>query len=236
MHRFAILCSSLICLLPACAMGEGEVEVRAWGEAYIEEGIPAAAVSDGWAIEFSRFEVELTDIAIAGVELDDPGPIDLTVASEGEGQALGRASVPADSYDDAAFTLARVSVEGSASKGGEQLGFAWTFATPVDFFECETTTSVPRDATGVFQITIHADHLFYDSLVSETPNIRFDPIAAADLDGDGMITQAELAATDIGAYDPGNLPIDDLWSYLVALAATMGHVDGEGHCRSSAEG
>jgi hypothetical protein len=75
----------------------------------------------------------------------------------------------------------------------------------------------------------------YDSFVAEEPALRFDPLAAADADADDVITMAELAATDIGAYDPGNLHIDDFWSFLAAHAATIGHVDGEGFCASSSE-
>jgi hypothetical protein len=216
----------------ACAAGEGEVEVRMWGEAFIEDGIPATAMDDAWTIEFSRFEVELRDVSIAGASLDDPDPIDLTQASDGVGQLVGRASVAAGEHDDAAFTIVRTTVEGSAEKGGVLKTFAWTFDTPVDYANCEITTEVPRDGVGELQITIHADHLFYDSLVSEQPASRFDALAAADTDADGELSMAELAATDIGAYDPGNLPIDDLWSFLAAQAQTMGHVDGEGHCAS----
>jgi hypothetical protein len=221
---------ALLCC--ACAAGEGEVEVRIWGEAFIEDGIPASAVEDAWAIEFRRFEVELRDVSIASASLDDPEPIELTQASDGVGQLVGRAAVAADEYDDAAFTIVRTIVEGSAEKGGVVKTFAWTFDTPVEYAGCETTTVVPSDGVGELQITVHADHLFYDSLVSEQPALRFDALAAADTDADGELTMAELAATDIGGYDPGNLAIDDLWSFLVAQAQTMGHVNGEGHCAS----
>lgn len=228
--RFLVL---LLCACMAgCAAGEGEVEVRAWGESFIEDGIPADELADGWAIEFARFEVELRDVSVGGASLGDPDPIDLAEASEGRGQLIGRAPVPAGEYDDAAFTLASATVEGSAQKDGVTKTFAWTFATPVDYVNCETLTDVPRDGVGELQITVHADHLFYDSLVSEEPALRFDAIAAADTDDDGEVTMAELAAADIGAYDPGNLAIDDLWSFLAAQAQTMGHVDGEGHCAS----
>jgi hypothetical protein len=93
---------------------------------------------------------------------------------------------------------------------------------------------VEKDATAIFQITVHADHLFYDSLVSEEPQLLFQPLADADADQDGDITTEELGATDIGAYDPGNEDLDDLWSFLMAQSRTLGHVDGEGHCQASA--
>jgi hypothetical protein len=216
----------------ACAGGEGEVEVRIYGEAFIEEGIPAAELADGWEIGFDRFEVELRDVSVAGVSVETPDAFDLAEPSEGRGQLVGRAAAPADAHDDAAFTLVSVSIEGSAEQGGVTKTFAWTFDTAVAYSDCETETEVPRDGVGELQITVHADHLFYDSLVAEEPALRFDAIAAADTDNDGEVTMAELAATNIGAYDPGNLAIDDLWSFLAAQAQTMGHVDGEGHCES----
>jgi hypothetical protein len=218
-------------LLLACA-GEGEVEVRAWGEDYIEQGIPADVFADGWAVSFDRFEVTLQDVFVAGSRLADPQPVDLTEPSDGEGQLLGRAPTDAGDHQDARFTLAKLEVEGTATRDQQQLHFAWTFETPVHFHDCETTTTVPTDGVGSLQITIHADHLFYDSLVAEEPLLLFDAIAAADLDGDGDITQAELAQVDIGGYDPGNAAIDDLAGYIAALARTTGHVDGEGHCAS----
>ena len=224
-----VLVGALLCC--ACT-GEGQVEVRAWGEAFIEVGIPAAEMTDGWAITFERFDVELSDVSIAGSTLDDPEPLDLTEPSDGRGQVVGRATVPAGDYDDASFELVRLEIDGRAEKDGMQKTFAWAFDTAVAYKSCDTQTEIVRDGVGELQITVHADHLFFDSLVSEDPGRRFDAIAAADTDGDGEVTMAELAATDIGPYDPGNLPIDDLWSFLAANAQTLGHIDGEGHCSS----
>lgn len=225
-----LACSTL--LFSGCSAGEGEIEVRAWGEDFIEAGIPAAEFADGWAVEFDRFEVSLTEVSIAGAAIPDPEPLDLAEASEGVGQLVGRATAGAGDYEDLGFTLARVEVEGRASKDGVEKSFAWTFTAPTAYTDCETLTEVPREGVGEVQITVHADHLFYDSLVAEEPALRFEAFAAADSDDDGVISEAELAAAELGAYDPGNLEIDDLWAFLSAQAQTMGHVDGEGHCES----
>jgi hypothetical protein len=229
-HAFALVC--LTAPVTACSGGEGEIEVRAWGEDFIEAGIPAAEFADGWAISFDRFEVELRDVSVAGASVPDPASLDLVQPTAGIGQLVGRASVSAGEFDDAQFTIARVEVEGRATKDGDEKTFAWTFETAVDYANCEAVTEVPRDGVGVLQVTVHADHLFYDSTVSAEPDLRFAAIAAADTDADGVVTQAELANADLGAYDPGNLEIDDLWAFVSAQAQTMGHVDGEGHCES----
>lgn len=214
--------------------GEGKVRVTAYGEAFIEQGIPADEMADGWAVQFDRFEVHIQDVSVAGGQLKTPPKVDLTPASSEAGQLLGAVSAPAGTHTGAGFTIARVEVAGSASKGAARKRFQWVFDQPTRYAGCHNQTVVPDGGEAVFQITVHADHLFYDSAVAEAPKIRFDALAAADKDGDGVITQAELAATDIGAYDPGSSSgVDDLWSYLKLMVGTLGHVDGEGHCQAA---
>ena len=143
---------------------------------------------------------------------------------------------PDGDHTGASFTITRVEVEGTATKGADTKSFSWVFDEPTRYVECETTTAVSDGGSATFQITVHADHLLYDSLVSEEPQVLFQALADADADADadGNITQAELAATDIGAYDPGSEDgVDDLWAWLVAQTRTLGHVDGEGHCRAT---
>jgi hypothetical protein len=182
-------------------------------------------------VQFTRFEVRFRDITVAGQRLPDPEPIDLTQASGGAGQLLGTLEVEAGRYRDASFTIAELHVAGRAEKGGEVKTFDWTFDQPVHYHACETTTEVEAKGSAGFEITLHADHLLYDSLVSEEPELTFQALADADT-GDGVITRAELEAAGIGSFDPGNLDIEDLWAWLVALVQTLGHVDGEGHCHA----
>lgn len=229
------LLSSLL-LLPACGTdGEGTVTVTAYGEAFIEEGIPASEVGDGWALDFSRFEVSIRDVTLAGASIEVPATVDLSAASSGEGHELGSALLGAGEHTGASFTIARVEIDGTATKGSTTKTFSWVFDQPTRYEECETTTKLTDGGTAAFQITVHADHLLYDSLVSSEPQVLFQALADADADGDGAITQAELTAKDIGAYDPGSEDgVDDLWAWLVAQTRTLGHVDGEGHCHATA--
>jgi hypothetical protein len=225
-------------LLPAMAAcgteDNGTVAVTAYGESFIEEGIPASEMGDGWAIEFSRFEVSIRDVEVAGVAISVPASIDLSESTSGQGHPLGSALVPSGDYTDARYTVANIEVEGTATKGSETKSFEWVFDQATDYTECETTTSVQEEVAATFQITIHADHLFYDSLVADEPQVLFQPLADADGDANGIITETELAAADIGVYDPGSEDgIDDLWTWLSAQARTTGHVDGEGHCRAA---
>lgn len=228
----------LAALLVACGgddVGTGTISVRAYGEAFIEDGIPAADMNDSWAVEFSRFDVSLRDIVVAGVALDDPDAIDVAASSDGEGHEVGSISADARSHAEPSFTIGRVEIEGSAEQAGISKTFSWVFDSPTHYEHCETSTAVEQDETATFQITVHADHLFYDSLVAEEPQLLFQPLADSDADDDGEITEAELSVTDIGGYDPGNEDVDNLWTWLIAQSRTLGHVDGEGHCEATVD-
>jgi hypothetical protein len=223
-------------LLTGCSddTGTGTISVRVYGESFIENGIPGDDVDDGWAIAFDRFDVTVRDIVVAAVALADPEPVDVSASSDERGHELGALSARAGQHHEPSFTIARVEVQGSAEKDGVNKTFDWVFDSATRYEHCETTTSVEPDQTGTFQITIHADHLFFDSLVAEEPQLLFQPLAKSDADDDGAITEGELGAADIGGHDPGNEDISDLWSFIVAQSRTLGHVDGEGHCEATA--
>lgn len=225
-----LLQTALATSLVACAGGDGDLKVTIYGEEFIEEGIPAADVGDGWAIFFDQFAVTVTGIEVGGVAIADPAPLDISVATQGAGQVLGTASTDSGEHAEAKFTLGHIQLKGRGGKDGVTKSFDWAFHRPVQYANCEATTMVPEGGTGTLQITVHADHFFYDSLVSAEPAVLFQALADADANGDGVIAQTELAARNIGSYDPGNEDISDLWSWLLAQSRTLGHVDGESHC------
>lgn len=231
--RFSMI---LIPLLAACGDGDGSVTVTAYGESFIEDGIPASEIDDGWAVDFSLFSVQIEDVTVAGAALTQTSTVDLSQASSGAGHVLGSVSASEGEYSDASFTIARVEIDGTAVKGTDTKSFSWVFDAPTHYTECDTTTTVTEGGEASFQITVHADHLLYDSLVSEDPKVLFQALADADTDVDGAITEAELKATGIGSYDPGSEGgVDNLWDWLIAQSRTLGHVDGEGHCHATAE-
>lgn len=235
MRTVTLLCLSL--LATGCGAGEGTLSVTAYGESYIEDGMGAEVLDDGWAVTYSRFEVTISGVEAAEVAVPVSAPVDVAQPSSGAGHLLGSVTVAEGDHDNASFTIDRVEVDGSASQAGEAKTFHWVFDEPTHYTGCETTTSVVDGGEATFEITVHGDHLLYDSLVSDEPQLLFQALADADGDGDDEITQAELAAVDIGAYDPGSEGgIDDLWSWLSALGHTLGHVDGEGHCHTGQAG
>ena len=232
MNKLFIACA----LLVGCGSDAepGSLEATIYGESFIEDGIPAEEMADGWSVEFTLFEVRATNVTIGGVMLPDMPALDISVSTGGEGQALSSAMVDGGHYDGSSYTLSQVHATGSTTLGDVTKSFDWTFEAVTDYTGCETENSVDGD-TSTFEITVHADHLFYDSLVAEEPAVVFAPLAAADSDEDGVITRAELEAADIGAYDPGSDDsVTNLWQYLEAQSSTLGHVNGEGHCDARA--
>ncbi|MET0387897.1 MAG: hypothetical protein ABW321_18135 [Polyangiales bacterium] len=173
-----------------------------------------------------------------------------------------RVAAPTDAAravnDIAAADLARmrdagyaVYIEATASKDDREIALQWGFPSTVEHSRCENASDgteglVVRDnAETAAQITIHLDHLFFDSWTTEEPNLRFDAMAAV-APGDGPLTLDDLAQQDnlsdlMGedgkplelAYDPGSTfdPVpSDLAQYVIDAATTAGHWNGEGHC------
>jgi len=139
-----------------------------------------------------------------------------------------------------------VYVSGTASKADVRKHFEWGFSEPVRYASCvdvrggqETSGVVVGDGAEVdAQLTIHGDHLFYDDLASPDAKLRFDVIAAADADADDEVTLAELSAVQLadlsanqGTYGVGAFDVDDMRAFVEAATQSLGHFDGEGHCR-----
>lgn len=250
----------LMLLLGSACAPEQELELRIYGEEYVEERIPPEDFVDGWSVTFERFLVSVREVSVVATKgaspvalLESPLVVDLARESGGEGHVLstGTAALEEDAtltyriafHQDAkpASSMADLDVEplldggcslfvdGTAVRAEEERSFSWCFKSDTTYSECALATDEGFDT----QITVHADHLFYDDLDAEDPNVAFDLIAAADADGDGVVTQAELEATDITAedrYQVGGRAITHLWAYLEAQTGTVGHINGEGHC------
>jgi len=248
------------------AAADGTLQVTIYGEEFIEDEIPGNDVADGWTIDFTRFLVTVHDVEIGKpgadpvLSLGGGRVFDLAKPSNTLGHVVGAGDVPGGTYRELAYTVGpavtgtvagnatagdvtemiaggfSVFVEGSASKSGQVIDFAWGFTTSTRYAPCATSAMVDG-GRGTSQITIHADHLFYDSLVSETPAIRFQLAADADTNDDDAVTLDELAAVDITGldnYQVGNATdVTNLRRFIEAQVPTLGHVDGEGHCETA---
>jgi hypothetical protein len=242
----------------------GMLSVSIYGEDLVEDGIPADELVDGWEITFDRFLVSVGDVRVAAAgeppAIDDGAYriFDLARSSGGDGHPLLAVEVPGGFYEDLGYRIApaaaavagnaeaadvdlmtgggfSIYAEGVAVKDQVAKTFAWGFTGATRYGACEAGARVDGGEAGV-EITIHADHLFYDDLVAEEPNLAFDLKAAADDLGnaDGIVSEEELAAIDIrdqARYQVGPFSdVIDLWTFIDRQSATVGHVDGEGHC------
>lgn len=140
-----------------------------------------------------------------------------------------------------------VYVEATATRDGAELHYAWGFAIATRYTDCHSEQG-GRDELGLVirnnaaidaELTTHGDHLYYDRLQSSPDptvptSLRFDALAAADADGDGELTLAELDAVSmaklVGTYDPSGFRARTLAEFVTHLARTVGHFRGEGEC------
>lgn len=225
-----------------------------YGEDFVEDHIPAEE-SDGWRIEFSRLVVILQDVQAGETGLTGASAVELTADSGGVGHAIGvlndgpyarldyriapAASVTPLNISDAdlAPMLAAghsIWLQGEARKGDVVKTFDWGFNTDTTYSNCETAPAAVDASTVRSNLTIHADHFFFDDLVSDEPAVSFEQIAGADADDDGVVTLEELAAVDITGfanYQVGSRDdVTNLRAFIEAQSTQLGHIDGEGHC------
>lgn len=146
-------------------------------------------------------------------------------------------------------------VEGIAREGADEVDFAYALDLSLVNARCQNGVDetdgvvVPENGLVDAEVTVHLDHLFFDSYATEEPNLRFEPMAAA-ADADGFVDLAALRAQPLAdlrdrggdplrdgegarvVYDPGPLSLSDttLGDYVRAAAGTTGHFNGEGHC------
>lgn len=248
--------------------GRGTLAVEVWGEEYIEEGIPAEEFVDGWSVTFDRFLVVIGDVTVArgdgGPDIDDPTQRVFDLTRPGPYPFLTQ-EVPAGRYDNTGYTIApagagaiagnataadlelmqsegyAVYAEGTAEQRRHSVAmtFAWGFERTTSYVECHSGADLNDGESGTVQLTIHADHLFYDDLFSEEPDVTFEVLAEADDDGNSELTPEELAAYDLTAlpnYGTGSTGIENLWDFIDHLTGTLGHIDGEGHCHADGDG
>ena len=149
-----------------------------------------------------------------------------------------------------------VYVVGRATKGSETFRFFLGFPA-MHYVHCENGL----DPAGAFEVdarspadvelSFHLDHMFYDSLASETGRLRFEPFAAAAFSNDvttPFLSQQLDEIVDrngdpiregqtVVEYDPGpfTLSPSTFESYFVAAGRTLAHVNGAGRCETAIE-
>lgn len=132
-------------------------------------------------------------------------------------------------------------VEGTLRQGEVSKTFSWRFDLATRYEHCTSAefgegATVPTGGTEIVQLTVHGDHLWYDDLQSPEAAMRGKAVLDADADGDGAVTQAELAAVPLttlplGRYGTGGASgVKTLNDFVRALGRSVGHYRGEGEC------
>lgn len=239
MRAFALLVG-VTAIVAGCDDGPaaGQLEVTVAGTAAVEDGFTS---DDGWAISFSRFEVDVGDLTAQSghevAELYDPAfaRFDL-VEPAGEGHPVTVLEAPGGDYDHRGFTLRDFSIAGSATRDATAISFDWQVTVTVLHGHCTGRVTVDGD-TQPFPITVLGEHVFDVDAVARDSSSSFDALAAADsADGsaaDGVVTSAELAAVATAsqnAYQAGNRDLPDLWTFIAYQTAHVGGLDGDRGC------
>lgn len=101
----------------------------------------------------------------------------------------------------------RVSVMaiGAAARAGETKRFDWRFRRSYDVFECPaegggsaTTLELTEAGASELRLEVRGEELFR-ALPEDEAELRFQPIADADADADGLVTLDELSRGSLGA-------------------------------------
>jgi hypothetical protein len=205
----------------------GELRISAYGGATLEQG--PFALSDGWAVRFEAFRVQFGDLHVAGADVPDPPRVDLTVPSNGAGSTLAELEIETGEYGGAAFAVEHIEALGRATRDGVTKRFAWSFASPTYYDDCDRVTTVSHGEQARLRISVHAEVLFATELTA--PALSFDHFANADADGDGFVAQRELEVVTAPS-GAASARVADSWHWLVALSRQLTRLD-DGRCRTS---
>jgi hypothetical protein len=145
--------------------------------------------------------------------------------------------------------------EGTAKKGTQTVSFSWKVKNPTNNAECTNGDDgkqgvvVKPNSTAEAEVTIHVDHLFWDTLGSEEAALRFDAIAAK-ADVSGAIAWSALETQPLDqpldaqgapikdadgkniSYNPGTVSLSGqhLAGFITASSSSSGHLNGGGLC------
>ena len=191
-------------------------------------------------------------------DLTKKGPVEVYSASVTPGKyeqvsyAIGPdANIEAGNIDAADLALLKTRNAGliviaTATKGAVTKSLEWTFTGDTQYLDCEKAKMggkgvvLPVGTTTTAQFTVHGDHFFYDDLQSPDTKLRFEAMAAADLNNDNKVTLDELAVVQLtalpaGQYGTGSVSnVRNLREFVTALSRTVGHFEGEGECSPKA--
>ncbi len=229
---FGLVAAFSLATLVACGSDDGEdgsgsATFSAWGEEFIEQGIPAEELEDGWSVKFEQFLISLGGISVhdragkgselAGnwlLDLVQPGPhelgtLDLTAkAWPLVGYAVrpvGSSTEAHESATDDDLELMQkggysVYVSGTATLDDVTKTFAWGFTNGTEYSDCVSEI----DGKEVEGIIVPNGGDAKVQLTIHGDHFFYDDLASAD----AVPRFAPIAAAD--ANDDGEVTLDEL--------------------------
>jgi hypothetical protein len=197
-----------------------------------------AAIAGPFLVDLSKATGEPPAFLLGTLDEVEIGrtPFGFTIeAAEADATVLGDIS---DEVKDAMVLAgASYAIAGAASDGVDTVRFDWQLAAHTRNSECTNGDDgtqgvvVIENAKVEAEITVHIEHVFYDTLGVEGPSLVMDPMVA--LAGeDGVVSTEDLAAAAIDpiVYDKGSYDVHDMLGLLTVGAASQAHLNGEGLC------
>ncbi|MDQ2644510.1 MAG: hypothetical protein M3020_11880 [Myxococcota bacterium] len=229
---FGLVAAFSLATLVACGSedgedGSGSVTFSAWGEEFIEQGIPAEELEDGWSVKFEQFLISLGGISVhdragkgselAGnwlLDLVQPGPhelgtLDLTAkAWPLVGYAVrpvGSSTEAHESATDDDLELMQkgeysVYVSGTATLDDVTKTFAWGFTNGTEYSDCVSEID-GKEVEGII-VPNGGDEKV--QLTIHGDHFFYDDLASAD----AVPRFAPIAAAD--ANDDGEVTLGEL--------------------------
>ena len=161
-------------------------------------------------------------------------------------------SVSEADFDEMVEHHATYLIEGRISRDAEEVSFRFLVPADTAYGPCEADglpgVVITGGGTSAVGLTIHGDHLFFDSFGTHDVQRRAQWIADADVDADGHVDVAELRTITGAALSqllPSNryalggwtaFPIETAYDFLRAQLHTQGHFQGEGECVWTVDG
>ncbi|MCC6215843.1 MAG: hypothetical protein IT376_13345 [Polyangiaceae bacterium] len=226
----------------------GELEVTGSG------GDTAVASTDRWIVDLHAGDPSLG--RYGGLPARRWEQLGFVIPRAATGARLGDAVSTAAGEQMIAAGATHL-LTGTATRGSTSVGFELVLVNPTRSSSCTNGADgkqgvvIANGGAAEVEITIHLDHLFWDSLGSEEARLRFDAWAGADAlgDADGRVTTDELALQPLSdlkgadgtsplgvVYDSGSVPLaaQHLGAFVGASASSMAHLNGDGLCTISA--
>lgn len=220
------------------------------------DGAVAVEAKESWVVDLTKGDAELATFGALEARRWEKFSYSIQAAAKDAKAIGGVAQADVDAMHAGGFNYWIVG-EATEKATGAKYTFDWKLKNPTRNADCTNGDDgkaglvVVANSVAEAKITLHLEHAFWDRLGSEGAQLRFTPMAAV-ADANKAVTLDALATQALddvkgmdgqplvenGApvvYDPGSTPLAErnLKGFVLASAASQGHLNGEGLCTIS---